>query len=94
MLDLVCEQLGDGHTAAAREAAYFARAKRDDDERRDAAAEDGKRRAQARVRQAEATPSDLGLGHDSRTGLIEPGMRNYTRSRRSSATCSPATTAS
>ena len=72
MLDLVHEQLQDDGTAAAREEAYFAGARVDDDELRDAAAEDEQRRAQARARQAEATRSNLGLGHDIRAGLIQP----------------------
>ena len=62
----------DGDDAAAREEAYFAGARLDDDELRDAAAEDEQRRAQARARHAEATRSNLGLGHDIRAGLIEP----------------------
>ena len=48
MLDLVHEQLGEVETAPAREEAYFAGARLDDDELRDAAAEDEQRRAQAR----------------------------------------------
>ncbi len=72
MLDLVHEQLGDGETAPAREEAYFAGARIDDDELRDAAAEDEQRRAQARARHAEATRSNLGLGHDIRAGLMDP----------------------
>ena len=72
MLDLVHEQLGDVETAPAREEAYFAGAHVDDDELRDAAAEDEARRAQARLRQAEATRSNLGLGHDIRAGLMDP----------------------
>ena len=58
--------------APAREEAYFAGARLDDDELRDAAAEDEQRRAQARARHADATRSNLGLGHDIRAGLIEP----------------------
>ncbi len=72
MLDLVHEQLGEVETAPAREEAYFAGAHIDDDELRDAAAEDEQRRAQARARHAEATRSNLGLGHDIRAGLIDP----------------------
>ena len=72
MLDLVHEQLGEVETAPAREEAYFAGARIDDDELRDAAAEDEQRRAQARARHAEATRSNLGLGHDIRAGLIDP----------------------
>jgi hypothetical protein len=71
-LDLAHEQLGDGDTAPAREEAYFAGARLDDDELRDAAAEDATRRAQARARYADGTRSNLGLGHDIRAGLIEP----------------------
>ena len=72
MLDLIHEQLGEVETAPAREEAYFAGAHIDDDELRDAAAEDEQRRAQARARHAEATRSNLGLGHDIRAGLIDP----------------------
>src|ERR1019366_3451886 len=45
MLDLVHEQLREVETAPAREEAYFAGARIDDDELRDAAAEDEQRRA-------------------------------------------------
>lgn len=72
MLDLVHEHLRDGDIKPAREEAYFAGARIDDDELRDAAAEDERRRAQARTRQADATRSNLGLGHDIRARLIQP----------------------
>ena len=72
MLDLAHEQVGEVETAPAREEAYFAGARLDDDELRDAAAEDEQRRAQARARHAGATRSNLGLGHDIRAGLIDP----------------------
>jgi hypothetical protein len=72
MLDLVHQQLQHDDRAPAREEAYFAGARIDDDELRDAAAEDEQRRAQARARQAEATRRNLGLGHDIRAGLIQP----------------------
>jgi hypothetical protein len=72
MLDLVHEQLREVETAPAREEAYFAGARLDDDELRDAAAEDEQRRARARARHAEATRSNLGLGHDIRAGLVDP----------------------
>ena len=72
MLDLVHEHIGEGDTTPAREDAYFAGARVDDDELRDAAAEDEQRRAQARARHADATRSNLGLGHDIRAGLIDP----------------------
>ena len=72
MIDLVHEQLKDDDSAPAREEAYFAGARLNDDELRDAAAEDEQRRAQARARHAEATRSNLGLGHDIRAALIQP----------------------
>jgi hypothetical protein len=72
MLDLVQEQLREVETTPAREEAYFAGARLDDDELRDAAAEDEQRGAHARARHAEATCSNLGLGHDIRAGLIDP----------------------
>jgi hypothetical protein len=72
MIDLVHEQIQDDESAPAREEAYFAGARLDDDELRDAAAEDEQRRAHARARAAEATRSKLGLGHDIRAALIQP----------------------
>jgi hypothetical protein len=72
MIDLVHEHLQDDETAPAREEAYFAGARLDDRELRDAAAEDEQRRARARARHAEATRSNLGLGHDIRAALIQP----------------------
>ena len=72
MLDLVYDQLNRDAPTPAREDAYFAGAHLDDDELRDAAADDERRRAEARTRQAEATRSNLGLGHDIRAGLMDP----------------------
>lgn len=72
MIDLVQEQIQDDETAPAREEAYFAGARIDDDELHDAAAEDEQRRAQARARHAEATRRNLRLGHDIRAALIQP----------------------
>ena len=72
MLDLAHAQLKDDDTTPAREEAYFAGARLDDEDLRDAAAEDEQRRAQARARHADATRSNLGLGHDIRAGLIDP----------------------
>jgi hypothetical protein len=73
MLDLVREQLGeDSDGAPAAEHAYFAGAKLSDDEMRDAAAEDQKRRQAERQRQADAERSNLGLGHDIAAGLMDP----------------------
>ncbi|MGO9819530.1 MAG: hypothetical protein ACLPTJ_02615 [Solirubrobacteraceae bacterium] len=72
ILDLAHEQLGESDTTPAREEAYFAGARLDDNELRDAAADDEQRRAQARARHADATRSNLGLGHDIRAGLLDP----------------------
>ena len=72
MIDLVHQELKDDTSAPAREEAYFGGARLDDDELRDAAAADEQRRAQARARHAEATRSNLGLGHDIRAGLLQP----------------------
>jgi hypothetical protein len=73
MLDLVREQLGESTDASpAAEHAYFAGAKLADDEMRDAAAEDQKRRQAERQRQADAERSNLGLGHDIAAGLMDP----------------------
>ncbi len=72
MLDLAHEQLGNGDDGPARDEAYFAGARLDDDDLHDAAVEDEQRRAQARARHAEATRSNLGLGHDIRSGLMDP----------------------
>ena len=72
MLDLVHEQLNDADATPAREEAYFAGARIDDDDLRDAAAEDQQRRTQARARHADATRSNLGLGQDIRAGMIQP----------------------
>jgi hypothetical protein len=72
MIDLVHQELKDDTSAPAREEAYFAGARLDDDELRDAAAAHEQRRAHARARHAEATRSNLGLGHDIRAGLLQP----------------------
>ena len=72
MLDLVRERLAETDGEAAREDAYFAGARLDDADLREARAEDQDLRARARARQAEATRSNLGLGHDLRAGLIQP----------------------
>ena len=72
MLDLVQEQLAENDGAVAREDAYFAGARLEDADLREARVEDQELRARARARQAEATRSNLGLGHDLRAGLIQP----------------------
>jgi hypothetical protein len=73
MIDLVHDQLGEStDETPAAEHAYFAGAKLSDEELRDAAAEDQKRRQAERQRQADAERSNLGLGHDIAAGLIDP----------------------
>ena len=73
MIDLVREHLADHQDdQPAREEAFFAGAALDDDELRAAGQEDRERRNAQRLRQAEATNSNLGLGHDLRAGLMDP----------------------
>jgi hypothetical protein len=72
MLDLVRDELEESDGEVAREDAYFAGARLDDADLSEARAEDQDLRARARVRQADATRSNLGLGHDLRVGLIQP----------------------
>jgi hypothetical protein len=72
MLDVIHDQLKDADATIAREEPYFAGARLDDDELREAAQEDQQRRQAARARYADATRSNLGLGHDIRAGLMNP----------------------
>ena len=72
MLDAVRHQLADADGEVAREEAYFGGARLDDDELRDAAEQDRQRRAAERARHAEATASNLALGHDIRAALADP----------------------
>ena len=73
MIDLAHEHLANQQDdQPAREEAFFAGAALDDDELRAAGQEDRERRNAQRLRQAEATNSNLGLGHDLRAGLIDP----------------------
>jgi hypothetical protein len=73
MIDLAHHALSqDDNPAPAQDEAYFAGARLDDAELKDAAAQDEQRRAQARARQEQAERSNFGLGHDIRAGLIDP----------------------
>jgi hypothetical protein len=72
MLDTVRRQLAHADTTPAREERYFAGARLDDEDLRDAAEDDRRRRAAERARHAEATASNLGLGHDIRAALADP----------------------
>ena len=73
MIDLAREHLADHHSdQPAREDAFFAGAALDDDELRTAGQQDREQRNAQRLRQAEATTSNLGLGHDLRAGLKDP----------------------
>ena len=71
-IDLAREAIQDGSDELARDETFFAGAGIDDAELRDVAEEDRRRKQQARARQAEATRTNLGLGHDIRAGLIDP----------------------
>ena len=71
MIDLAREALQAGSDEPARDETFFAGARIDDAELRDAAEEDRQRKQHARARQAEATRTNLGLGHDIRAGLID-----------------------
>ena len=95
MLDLVHEQLQDVDTTPAREEAYFAGARLDDDELRDAAAEDEQRRAAGTgpPRRGDPQQPRARARHPRRTDPADRGPA-ATRSGRSSADCSSATTAS
>jgi hypothetical protein len=72
MLDSVREQLANADGTRAREERYFAGARLDDEDLRNAAEDDRQRRAAERTRRAEATASNLGLGHDIRAALADP----------------------
>ena len=71
-LDVIHEQLTQTDDTTAREDAYFAGARIDDADLRDAAADDRQRRQAARARHAAAVNTNLGLGHDIRAGLMDP----------------------
>jgi hypothetical protein len=71
MIDAVRQQLADAGAEIAREETYFGGARLDDDELRDAAEDDRQRRAAERARHAEATASNLSLGHDIRAALAD-----------------------
>jgi hypothetical protein len=72
MIDAVRQQLADADTRPARDKRYFAGARFDDDDLRDATEDDRDRRAADRARHAEATASNLGLRHDIRAALADP----------------------
>jgi hypothetical protein len=72
MLDTVHQLLADADTTPVREEGYFAGARLDDDDLRDAAEDDRQRRAAEHARHAEGTTSNLGLGHDIRAALADP----------------------
>ncbi|MGA2014341.1 MAG: hypothetical protein ABSH51_27955, partial [Solirubrobacteraceae bacterium] len=73
IIDLVHEHLArHPDDQPGREEAFFAGAALHDDELRAAGEEDRARRNAQRLRQAEATTSNLGLGHDLRAGLMDP----------------------
>jgi hypothetical protein len=76
IIDLIHNQLTNHQDdQPAREDAFFAGAGLNDDELRAAGQDDRARRNAHRLRHAEATNSNLGLGHDLRAGLIDPTPR-------------------
>ena len=91
MLDAVRDRLNHADEPAPRRRVLLPRRPRRDPELLDAAAQDRTDRSAARARHAEATRSNLGLGHDLRAGLLDPSPASCTPCARSSATCSPAT---
>ena len=74
ILDLTVDALKqDGDDSGpAREEAFFAGAGLNDDELQHAATDDRQQKQQAKLRHAEATRRNLGLGHDIRAGLMDP----------------------
>jgi hypothetical protein len=81
MIDAVRQQLADASAETAREETYFGGARLDDDELRDAAEQDRRRRAAERARHAEATASNLSLGHDIRAALADPSHDQFSALR-------------
>ncbi|MGA2015216.1 MAG: hypothetical protein ABSH51_32460, partial [Solirubrobacteraceae bacterium] len=73
IIDLIHDHLANHHDdQPAHDEAFFAGAALHDDELRAAGEEDRARRDAQRRRHAEATASNLGLGHDLRAGLMDP----------------------
>jgi len=62
----------DSDTAAARDESYFGAADAGDEETEEALANERARREEVRKLHEEATNSNLGLGYDISTGLLEP----------------------
>ena len=81
MTDLIPRHLRDAESAPAA-GKVFAGARLDDDEVRDAAAQDERRRAQARARHDEETRSNLGLRNAS-APRADPARRRQLRAVRS-----------
>ena len=75
MIDLVAEHLDDESAAPAREEAFFKAASLNEEDLRGAADEDRKRTQAWRQRQVDATRTNLGLGYDIRSGLMDPEER-------------------
>jgi hypothetical protein len=92
MLDTARQQLADTDSPPARDERYFAGARLDDDDLRDAAEDDRDRRAAERARRAEATTSNLALGDDIRAALTDPTDDQLHALREIVCRCSAATT--
>jgi hypothetical protein len=94
MIDLVHQQLQDDETEPAREEPYFAGARLDDAELRDAAAEDEQRRAAVRAPTPRRPAATSASGTTSEPDCCTQRTLSCKRYDRSSAACSCATTAS
>ncbi len=75
MIDLAAEQLTDDNGTPAREDTFFKGASLKDADLRNAADQERQRTQAWRQRQADATRTNLGLGHDIRAGLTDPQER-------------------
>ena len=72
MIAAIYEVIGDGQDVAGRDESYFGASRIHDDDVANAEKEEEARRTEARKRHEDATNSNLGLGYDIATGLLDP----------------------
>jgi hypothetical protein len=72
MIAAIYEAIGDGRHMAGRDESYFGASSISDEDVENAEKEEAARRAEARQRHEQATSSNLGLGYDVSTGLLDP----------------------
>jgi hypothetical protein len=72
MIGAIYDAIGDRDGVNAKDESYFGSARVSDEDTRLAVKEDQARRAEARKLQDQAANSNLGLGYDIATGLLEP----------------------